>query len=212
MKETEQLDKNYSKKIFISLLLVTLLVVVVISFSFAAFIKTEGGISNTIHSGEITMNYLEKTNGISIENALPTSDEKGMVQLGENEYFDFIVNTKLVGNMKAIYEIAAIKDEASTIPDNEIRLYLEQEKSGTYTKVMKPNNFIPSPKETKIGTPKGAMVLKRVVRKRGKKEIKKEKVTKTIDNYRLRMWLGDDASVGGNKTYTVKINVYGKTE
>lgn len=210
MKDTEQVDKNYSKKIFMSLLLVTLLVIIVISFSFAAFVKTEGGIKNTIQSGEITMNYLEKTNGISIENALPTSDEKGKKQLGENEYFDFIVNSKLVGNMKAIYEIAAIKDEESTIPDNEIRLYLEKEKSGTYSQVMKPNNFIPITKETNIGTPKGAMVLKKVVKSREKNN--KDRVVKYVDNYRLKMWLGENATVGTSKTYTVKINVYGKTE
>lgn len=210
MKETEQIDKNYSQKIFISLLLVTLLVIIVISFSFAAFVKTESGIKNTIKSGEISMNYLEKTNGISIENALPTSDEKGKAQLGENEYFDFIVNSKLVGDMKAIYEIAAIKDSTSTIPDNEIRLYLEKEKSGTYTKVMKPKNFIPTSKETAIGTPKGAMVLKRVIKKRGKKN--KYRVVEYSDNYRLKMWLGENATIGTNKTYTVKINIYGKTE
>ncbi len=210
MKETEQLDKNYSKKILISLLLITLLVVFVISFSFATFVKTEGGINNTIQSGEISMNYIEKTNGISIENALPTSDKDGMAQLGENEYFDFIVNSKLVGDIKAIYEIAAIKDENSTIPDNEVRLYLEQEKSGTYTKVMAPKNFIPSPKETKIGTPKGAMVLKRVVKKRGKKN--KDKVVRYADNYRLKMWLDQNAPIAEARTYTVKINVYGKTE
>ena len=84
MKEKEQEDKNYSKKIFILLLLVTLLVVFVISFSFAVFVKTEEGVDNTIESGEISMNYLEKTNGISIENAMPTSDEVGVKQLGEN--------------------------------------------------------------------------------------------------------------------------------
>lgn len=210
MKETEQLDRNYSKKILMSLLLVTLLVVFVISFSFAVFVKTEDGISNTIQSGEISMNYLEKTNGISIENALPTSDKAGMAQLGENEYFDFIVNSKLVGDIKAIYEIAAIKDENSTIPDNEVRLYLEQEKSGTYTKVMEPTNFIPSPNDTEIGTPKGAMVLMKVVKKRDKK--KDERVARYADNYRLKMWLGQNAVVGPNKTYTVKINIYGKTE
>ena len=210
MKEKEQEDKNYSKKIFILLLLVTLLVVFVISFSFAVFVKTEEGVDNTIESGEISMNYLEKTNGISIENAMPTSDEVGVKQLGENEYFDFTVNSKLVGDVKIVYEIAAIKDINSTIPDNEIRLYLEQEKSGTYTKVMEPKNFIAESKDTKIGTPKGAMVLKKVTKER--EEDDSDKLVKYVDNYRLRMWLGENASISDLRTYAVKVNVYGKTE
>lgn len=210
MKEKEQEDKNYSKKIFILLLLVTLLVVFVISFSFAVFVKTEEGVDNTIESGEISMNYLEKTNGISIENAMPTSDEVGVKQLGENEYFDFTVNSKLVGDVKIVYEIAAIKDVNSTIPDNEIRLYLEQEKSGTYTKVMEPKNFIAESKDTKIGTPKGAMVLKKVTKER--EEDDSDKLVKYVDNYRLRMWLGENASISDVRTYAVKVNVYGKTE
>lgn len=210
MKEKEQEDKNYSKKIFILLLLITLLVVFVISFSFAVFVKTEEGVDNTIESGEISMNYLEKTNGISIENAMPTSDEVGVKQLGENEYFDFTVNSSLVGDVKIVYEIAAIKDVNSTIPDNEIRLYLEQEKSGTYTKVMEPKNFIAESKNTEIGTPKGAMVLKKVTKER--EEDDSDKLVKYVDNYRLRMWLGENASISDVRTYAVKVNVYGKTE
>lgn len=210
MKEKEKEDRRYTKKIFLSLLLVTLLVVFVVSFSFAVFIKTESGVEKTIETGEISMNYLEKTNGISIENAMPTSDTVGMNQLGENEYFDFTVNSKLVGDVKIIYEIAAIKDQNSTIPDNEIRLYLEQEKSGTYTKVMEPKNFVAESKDTEIGTPEGAMVLRKVIKKR--EENSDDKIVNYVDNYRLKMWLAANASIDDVKSYSVKVNVYGKTE
>lgn len=210
MKEKEKEDRRYTKKIFLSLLLVTLLVVFVVSFSFAVFIKTESGVEKTIETGEISMNYLEKTNGISIENAMPTSDTVGMNQLGENEYFDFTVNSKLVGDVKIIYEIAAIKDQNSTIPDNEIRLYLEQEKSGTYTKVMEPKNFVAESKDTEIGTPEGAMVLRKVIKKR--EENSDDKIVNYVDNYRLKMWLAENASIDDVKSYSVKVNVYGKTE
>ena len=210
MKEKEKEDRRYTKKIFLSLLLVTLLVVFVVSFSFAVFIKTESGVEKTIETGEISMNYLEKTNGISIENDMPTSDTVGMNQLGENEYFDFTVNSKLVGDVKIIYEIAAIKDQNSTIPDNEIRLYLEQEKSGTYTKVMEPKNFVAESKDTEIGTPEGAMVLRKVIKKR--EENSDDKIVNYVDNYRLKMWLAANASIDDVKSYSVKVNVYGKTE
>lgn len=210
MKEAEAEDKSYSRKIFILLLLVTLLVILVISFSFAVYVNNEEGVDNTIGSGEISMNYIEKTNGISIENAMPTSDEVGKKQLGEGEYFDFTVNSKLVGDIKVIYEIAAVKDQSSTIPDNEIRLYLEQEKSGTYIEVMEPKNFVASPSNTEIGTPEGAMMLKRVTKER--KDNTDDNVVKYVDNYRLRMWLGENATINDIRTYTVRINVYGKTK
>ena len=210
MQETQQEDKSYSKRIFVLLLLVTLLVVFVISFSFAVYVKTKDGIENTIKFGAVSMNYFETTNGISIENAMPTSDEVGKKQIGKGEYFDFTVNSKLVGDIKVIYEIAAVKDKNSTIPDNEIKLYLEQEKSGTYTEVMEPKNFIAESTNTDIGTPKGAMLLKRVTKER--KNDNDDKVVKYVDNYRLRMWLGENSPVGDMKTYTVRVNVYGKSK
>lgn len=210
MKEREKEDRHYTKKVFLSLLMVTFLVVFVVSFSFAVFIKTESGVDRTLESSEISMNYLEKTNGISIQDAMPTSDIIGMNQLGENEYFDFSVNSKLVGDVKIVYEIAAIKDQNSTIPDNEIRLYLEQEKSGTYTKVIEPKNYIAESKNTEIGTPKGAMVLKKVIKKRD--ENSDDKTVNYIDNYRLKMWLDENASVDDIKNYSVKVNIYGKIE
>lgn len=210
MNETVRDDKNYSRKIFILLLLVTLLVLFVISFSFAVFIKGGTGIENTIHSGEVSMNYLEKSNGISIENAMPTSDSVGMKQLGKNEYFDFTVNSKIVGDIKIIYEISLKKDPTSTIPDNEIRLYLEQEKSGTYTQVMEPKNFIAEKSNTEIGTPRGEMVLMKVKKSRDKSL--SSKVFTDVDNYRLKMWLSENASITEGRKYTVKVNIYGKTE
>lgn len=42
----------------------------------------------------VSMTYTESTNGISIENASPTSDEVGKKLNGKNEYFDFTVSTK----------------------------------------------------------------------------------------------------------------------
>ncbi len=209
MKDSKETGVVYSRKILFMLLLVTLLVVVVISFSFAVYMNGEEGVNNTIEYGDISMKYIEKENSISIDNAMPTSDDVGMKQFGKNEYFDFTVNSRIVGNVKIEYEIAASKNKDSTIPDNEIKLYLEKEKNGTYVKVADPKNYIPEDKQTEIGTPAGDMLLYKV------EKIKKstdDNSVEYVDNYRLRMWLDENATMSDVRKFSVTVNVYGKTK
>ena len=199
--EVEEKEKdNSSRVILLSLLAITILVISVISVSFATFLRVQEGIkSNTISTGNISMNYTEDTNGISIENALPTSDMVGKTLKGKGEYFDFTINSTIVGNVSVNYEISAIKDVNSNIPDNAVKLYLEQQKSGSYEEVMAPSLFTPIDKQTNVGSPQGSMVLMNVTKK-----------ASSVDNYRLRMWLAENAVVESGKYYSVKINVYGK--
>lgn len=199
--EAEEKEKdNSSRVILLSLLAITILVISVISVSFATFLRVQEGMkSNTISTGNISMNYTEDTNGISITDALPTSDAIGKTLKGKGEYFDFTINSTIVGDVSVSYEIAAIKDEKSSIPDNAVKLYLEQQKSGSYEQVMAPTFFTPIDKQTNVGAPKGSMVLMNVTKKES-----------AVDNYRLRMWLDENAVVEAGKYYSVKINVYGK--
>ncbi len=196
----QELEKK-TKSILISILAVAILVISVISLSFATFQKEEKlDDSNSISTGNISMNYTESVNGISINNALPTSDEVGKALKGKGEYFDFTINSTIVGNVSLDYEIAAVKDKDSTIADSSIKLYLEQQISGSYEEVMAPTVFTPISTKSKVGSPAGSMILKTV---------KKDKTSS--DNYRLRMWLSENAAVDGAQSYTVKVNVYGKT-
>lgn len=200
MKSEENENKEYSKKIIISLILVIILVLLVICLSFSAYIKMEQNKqSKDDVKANVSMTYTESTNGISIENAAPTSDEVGKKLNGKNEYFDFTVSTKNPKKTKVVYEIAAVKDKNSTISDNDIRIYLEKQVSGTYEEIVNPTPFKAIIKDSEIGSPKGSMILKKV----------KTKVSSN-DNYRLRMWLSDKANIQDVKTYAVKINVYGK--
>ncbi len=200
MKEQLIRDENYSRKVLISLLLITLFVILMISLSFSLYIKKQ---KDSIYEDEgkskISMNYTEKTNGISIKDAAPLEDEIGIKQLGDNEYFDFSVNTSIAGNYKVEYEIAAIKDSNSTINDENIKLYLEEQKNGTYVKIMDPKEFTPINKQSYLGSPVGSMVLGKIT-----------KTSSSISNYRLRMWIKKSANVENNKSYAVRINVYGK--
>jgi len=195
-------DRSY-KKIIISIIFISFLVFFVIGISFATFIGSQKGTKdNTIRTGTISMTYTEDINGISIDNALPTSDETGKMLSGKNEYFDFTVTTKIVGNTSIIYEVAAVKDDSSTLNDSDIKLYLEKQINGSYEEVLAPSNFVALSQTTDVGSPIGSMVLARVTA-----------TSSAADNYRLRMWLADTASLDDTaKTYTVKVNVYGKAK
>ncbi len=206
MNSTQENKSNSSKFIFISVILVAIFVILSLCLSFMAFKKatsdsykkdpnsdSNGGINS-----KISMTYTENMNGISIQDALPTSDEVGKHLNGKGEYFDFTIKSNIV-NSSITYEIAAIKDKSSTISDDSIKLYLEKQNSGTYEQVMEPTIFKPITEKSKVGSPNGSMVLYKLNRKKS-----------GTDNYRLRMWIKEDAVVEMDKSYTVKVNVYGK--
>ena len=96
------------------------------------------------------------------------------------------------------YELSLIKNKkTSTISDDDIRIYLEKEESGTYNAVFEPKGFEALKKDNEYGTKAGEMVL-----------VHTKKTKATTDHYRLRMWLKDQSLVN-NGTYEVEINVTG---
>jgi len=195
---------NSSKQILLSVLGVAILVVAVVGVSFAAFTYTGTGTKeNKINTGTISMTYTEDTNGIFISNAMPTTDAAGKILNGERETFDFTVSSSIGGSATIHYEIAATKDNTSTLLDNEVKLYLERKTGGSYTSVMEPKAYTPLATATEFGTPAGSMVL-----------YSGTHTTTTTDNFRLRMWLADTSTSVStdNKVYSVKVNVYGKAE
>ena len=99
------------------------------------------------------------------------------------------------------YEISIKKDPTSTIADDKVRIYLEKQKSGTFTKVFEPNQYVPLTEKSDIGTPVGSMVLFKDVSKKD-----------SSDNYRLKVWVSDTSGLDSTQlsNYTVSIDVYGK--
>ena len=74
-----------------------------------------------------------------------------------------------------------------------LKVYLEKEDSGTYNSLIKPQVFKPLKENSELGSPKGSMVLTKVINKKSK-----------IDNYRLRSWLSD-SSILSDDTYSLEI-------
>lgn len=171
--------------------------VVIVAIGIAVFANREEKVIYKKENGaNIVLNYSSDVNGLSIKNATPTTDVIGLQKSEDGEYFDFSIDIDLDNAPSLEYEISAVKDKVnSTISDDDIKIYLEKEKSGTYTKVFGPSKYTPLKKKDKFGTEAGSMVL-----------LTTKKTNTSTDNYRLRMWLSDK-SVTTNGNYSIEIVV-----
>ena len=195
------MDKNKEEvpKFLVFILCICVVLIIFIAIGFGVFINRKEEVIEKEESGaNIVLNYSTDINGLEIKSAIPTSDAAGVKKVDDGEYFDFSIEVKLDNAPSVEYEISAIKDKVkSTIPDDDIRIYLEKEKSGTYTKVFGPAKYTPLKKPTKFGSEVGSMVL-----------VDTKKTNSSTDNYRLRMWLSDKSLVKDG-TYSLEIVVNG---
>lgn len=198
--------KNDSKKqLVLSIIGIIVLVVAVVSVSYAAFSYSKAGEKvNTITTGTITMNYTEPTSAISISNALPMTDASGKALTGTNNTFDFTVAATIAGSTTINYAITATKDASSTLADTAVKVYLTSANDVTVEKApTKVSALTKTGASEASGAPSGQYILKTGT------------TAATVSTiYRLRMWVADDyagESTGiTSKTYKLKVNVYGK--
>lgn len=194
------METNNSRKAFILLMLsVSALLIGFVVIGWIIFsIKGKDVVDEEENGADIILNYSTNNSGLQIRNASKTKDEDGILNLKEGEYFDFSVEVLLDNASYVEYEISAVKDVVnSTTPNDDIKIYLEKEKDGTYTKVFGPDKFTPLKKESDLGSKKGTMPL-----------IKVKKTNSNTDNYRLRMWISDKAQLD-NGSYSIDVEVNG---
>ena len=197
------MTKTRKEVIIIGLML--LLVILLIGVSYAAFRFTGvGQRENTITTGSITMSYTESSNTISLNGALPTTDETGMKRLNPGEYFDFTVSSTITGDVNINYEISAKEVGDGTIDGSNIKLYLTRIKEdGTEEQVMSPRVYTEeSTSNNFTGRPANEMSL-----------YTSSMSSSESNKYRLRMYVDEGYNPqgdGGNLTFSVKINVYGR--
>lgn len=205
---------NSSKQVLLSVLGVAILVVAVVGVSFAAFTFVGTGTKeNTVSTGAITMTYSENSDGITLTDAMPMTDEAGKALVDtkneSGEYttkntFRFSVGATVTGTTSIAYEIAAIKKEIAenALENNDVKLYLASVAGETETAVKEPAHYTPIDTATEVGTPEGAMILASGT------------ITSTqTTNYVLKMWLDKDYQIvngAPSKSFTVTLNVYGK--
>ena len=184
------------------------LLIIVIGISYAAFnYSSVGQKLNTITTGAISMNYIESSNVISMNNALPTTDNTGKKRLNTGEYFDFTVKSSIKGNTDINYEIAAKEENGNTFSGKNIKYYLTKVNSdGSEEEAMPPKTYSEDPTgNVYTGRPSDMMSLfVGNLNQQGDTEIK----------YRLRLWVDENYNPqndNGGLIYKVKVNVYGQT-
>ena len=185
--------------------LILLLIIALIGVSYAVFnFQGVGQKVNTITTGSITMEYTESSNTISLNGALPTTDETGKKRLNPGEYFDFTISSTIVGNVNINYEISAKEVGEGTIDGKYIKLYLTRiREDGTEEELMTPEVY--NEEDTSndyTGRPAGEMSL-----------YTSSMSSSESNKYRLRMYVDESYNPqgdGGNLTFSVKINVYGR--
>ncbi len=197
----ESNSKTKNVVIFLVLLSIILILVIVISFS-SFFKKQEKNVREIVKTGTVSMNYKSEVNGLQLVDLTPVSDSVAKENRVDGSYFDFSVSSEFDNDSIVDYEITLIKDQSSTIPDEDVMVYLEKQSSGTYAKVKDPQPFTAIKKKTKLGSPAKSMVLDKV-------SLSSDKV----DNYRLRIWVKEGAVITDpSATYKVRVNVYGKAK
>ena len=184
------------------------MLVVVIGISYSAFTYSGlGKKENKITTGDITMLYTESSNTITMNNALPTTDNTGKTRKNAGEYFDFTVKSSITGNADINYEIAAKEETGNTFSGNNIKYYLTTvDSNGKETEVMAPRTYYEEPSgNIYTGRPADMMSLYTGnLNQQGD----------TTINYRLRIWVDENYNPqndNGGLTYKVKVSVYGQT-
>ena len=194
------------KKELIIVGLIIVMIITLIGVSYAAFNYSKTGTKlNSITTGSITMTYEETDNTISLNGALPTTDATGKTRLNQGEYFDFTVSSKIAGDVNINYEISA-KDVTTSdrkIDGSNIKLYLTRLTDDGEEELMTPETYNEETSSNSYtGRPSGEMSL-----------YTSSMSSSESNNYRLRMWVDEDYNPqgdGGNLTFSVQINVYGK--
>ena len=194
------------KKENILIIALLILMILAIGVSYAAFSFSKIGTKvNSITTGSITMSYEESDNTITLNGALPTTDETGKKRLNTGEYFDFTVSSKIVGDVNINYEISA-KDVTTSdrkIDGSNIKLYLTKLDGNNEEELMSPKTYSENTSENSYtGRPSGEMSL-----------YQGSMSSSETNRYRLRMWVDEEYNPqgdGGSLSFSVKVNVYGK--
>ena len=192
--------KGISFKVWMLLIAVFLSVGAVIGVSTYLFYGDEKNIEyDEVSGGEISMTYTDDQNIFSIINGVKMSDAEGIAQDASDKYFDFAINTDISNANNLEYSIILVKDETlSTALDENVKIYLEKEVSGSYSEVYGPVVFSSNMKDSEY---ENAMTIYKGSNKNNKTE-----------NFRLRMWISSDANITPEQiqNYSVKIMVDGK--
>ena len=201
--EIEKVTGKESKKDYIRYtlyMIIFLLVLFVSTFGITvSFYKgTSKPTDNTIVTDTIVFTYSDVDrggNGIYLKDAIPTSDNKGKAMIGRSQYFDFSI-TATSKNTDILYKILVNKDRVSTLANKDVRIYLAS-LTGEYEQELVLKTFSNLRTERINGT--DYYVLYQKTLNKG--------IEDYSDNYRLKMWVKEDATDYYDKTFKLKVDV-----
>ena len=202
------MEEDNSRKVFLSVLGVAILLVAVVGVSFALYSTGATGKDNSISTGTITMSYTEPTNGILLENALPISDDAGKKLTGDKNVFTFTVATTASGTVTVPYEINITK-ETSTLADSAVAVYLTK---GTTTET----EVVPKQLMSAVVLDSNKSALREDAYKLYETSVAYEngtvKTGEATTTYNLRIWVdaNADANTIKDQEYKIKVNVDSK--
>lgn len=216
------MEKTSSRSVLLSVLGVAILIVAVVGISYAVFTFGQTGTKdNAVTTGTISMSYNEgdinDNNLITINNAMPITDEAGKVL---TSYFDFSVSSTITGKANVNYEIRAksIAPDASAVqlPATDVKLYLEKKDGGNYSDVItqKNDNVVPTFAINNKSTLTNPSVdTDTMLLYTGEFANTTAAENTYTDEFRLRMWLKEDAVVDSTpKTFKVRVDVYASVD
>ena len=202
------MEEDNSRKVFLSVLGVAILLVAVVGVSFALYSTGATGKDNSISTGTITMSYTEPDNGILLENALPISDAAGKQLSGPGKVFTFTVATTASGTVTVPYEINITK-ETSTLADSAVAVYLTK---GTTTET----EVVPKKLMSAVVLESNKTALRPDAYKLYETSVAYEngtvKTGEATTTYNLRIWVdaNADAETIKSQEYKIKVNVDSK--
>ena len=203
------MEEDNSRKVFLSVLGVAILLVAVVGVSFALYSTGANGKDNSISTGTITMSYTEPDNGILLENALPISDAAGKQLSGPGKVFTFTVATTASGTVTVPYEINITKVGTSTLADSAVAVYLTK---GTPTET----EVVPKQLMSAVVTDSNKSAIRKDAYKLYETSVAYEnghvKTGEETTTYNLRIWVdaNADAKTIKGQEYKIKVNVDSK--
>lgn len=196
-------DKNkMSKGVIFGILGVSCLVIVILVLAIVLYFNAPKTVKKEkLEGGNIYLTYSDDICGLEVSGLTPVTDVEGKKLNQADMYFDFSVASELDEANEINYEIVVVPEKKTTIPNKNIKVYLEKQNSGTYVPVGEPQVISLSKSKTSLGSPKNSMVIH--------KETKKKSIT---DNYRLRVWISKEsgATITPKDMVSLKVAVYGK--
>lgn len=187
------------------IIIILALIFVLMGIAFAYIkISTDAPAINTIKTknGIVSFNYNENSSAINISRAYPIKDATGKKMMAAGEYFDFNIKGS-INSGKINYKIVANKGNTSVINNDYIKIYLTEINNGNEKTVLEPILFS---KLVKYSENNEWIILDKTVS------------GAFNTNYRLRIWLDENASIYDNtgdtiidimgQDFEIKLNVY----